>query len=366
VLVPYLLTLIGVTLPIAVVAGLVYRMGRLFELPRPWRTTLAGAVVFGGGLISYATVLNAHAPAAAALLGSAACLVHLSALKQPLRGAGWLLVAGFLAALATVVDPTVVPFLLLLVAVILCMPWPLPGRLGGTALYALGAVAPLALHAALATAVYGSWLPATMLLHDSGAAAATAPANTTAPAVAENETTTDETPSRWVPVGAFLGRLTESLFGRHGIISHFPVVLIGLLGVGAVMHRHWPATTKALASVSVAGALTVVIAVAASRVDWTGAMFATRWFVAFVPLLLFWAGAWVRRGHRPVTWTIAAILLAFSIVVSLAGACNPYPREGYGSYLAGARGAIRPDHVPPAVGAAAIVMFWTNCANPRI
>ena len=43
----YLLTLIGVTLPVAGAAGLVYRLGRLFELRRPWRMTLAIAAVFG-------------------------------------------------------------------------------------------------------------------------------------------------------------------------------------------------------------------------------------------------------------------------------------------------------------------------------
>ena len=41
VLVEYLLTLFGVTLPIALAAGLLYRMGRIFELKRPARAGLA-------------------------------------------------------------------------------------------------------------------------------------------------------------------------------------------------------------------------------------------------------------------------------------------------------------------------------------
>src|SRR5262249_49954822 len=57
-LVPYFLTLIGVTIPVAGAAGMIYRMGRLFELPRRWRTALGVTVVFGSGLISYAVVLN--------------------------------------------------------------------------------------------------------------------------------------------------------------------------------------------------------------------------------------------------------------------------------------------------------------------
>src|SRR5271170_5887144 len=65
VLTPYLLTLIGVTLPVAGAAGLIYKMSRMFELRRPLRCAFAAIVVFGSGLISYAVVLNAHAPAAA-------------------------------------------------------------------------------------------------------------------------------------------------------------------------------------------------------------------------------------------------------------------------------------------------------------
>ena len=37
VLTPYLLTLFGVTLPVAIATGLMYKMGRLFELRRPVR-----------------------------------------------------------------------------------------------------------------------------------------------------------------------------------------------------------------------------------------------------------------------------------------------------------------------------------------
>src|SRR6185503_13638263 len=71
-LVAYLLTLIGATIPVAMAAGLIYRMGRLFELPRRRRALLAAAVAFGSGLVSYGVVLNAHAPAAALILGAAA------------------------------------------------------------------------------------------------------------------------------------------------------------------------------------------------------------------------------------------------------------------------------------------------------
>ena len=64
----FLLTLIGVTLPVALAAGLVYKMGRLFELRRP-RTSGARA---GRGdrkrVDRLFHDLNVHAPAAALLL----------------------------------------------------------------------------------------------------------------------------------------------------------------------------------------------------------------------------------------------------------------------------------------------------------
>ena len=63
-------------------------------------------------------------------------------------------------------------------------------------------------------------------------------------------------------------------------------------------------------------------------------MFATRWFVAFLPLTLFWAGAWLRRRHRPTSWAIAGVLLAFSVGVSILGATDPQPREGFDRYTA--------------------------------
>ncbi len=37
-------------------------------------------------------------------------------------------------------------------------------------------------------------------------------------------------------------------------------------------------------------------------------------------MLLFWAGAWLRRPHRRSSWALAGVLLAFSVAVSLIGA----------------------------------------------
>jgi len=51
-------------------------------------------------------------------------------------------------------------------------------------------------------------------------------------------------------------------------------------------------------------------------------------------MLLFWSGAWLRRRHTPLVWTLAGLALLFSIGVGLIGATDPTPRQGYRSYTA--------------------------------
>jgi hypothetical protein len=68
----------------------------------------------------------------------------------------------------------------------------------------------------------------------------------------------------------------------------------------------------------------------------------------FLPLTLFWAGAWVRRHHHPAVWAMAATLLVFSTVVSILGATDPMPKEGYDRYTpAAALGKLTNADTPP-------------------
>ncbi len=64
-------------------------------------------------------------------------------------------------------------------------------------------------------------------------------------------------------------------------------------------------------------------------------MFANRWYVPLMPLVLFWSGAWLRRVHPRPVWVLAGLMLAWSMAVSMLGATNPMPREGYNDYTAG-------------------------------
>jgi hypothetical protein len=323
VLAEYLLTLLGVTLPVAFAAGLLYRMGRLFELRRPVRAFLALFVVIGSGWISYATVLNAGAAAAALVVVAAGCLVQATLTRRRYAVLAWTFGAGLLACLAATYEYTAAIFLLLLPALLPAMRWPVGIRMGSIGLYLAGAMIPLVLYLGLNRTVTGDLKPA--FLHPE--LRLEYPAAPSADSDENNETF-------WQTVADGCGRVTAAVLGNHGVLTHFPVVLMGLIGVSMVMHRHWPATTKVLAATTVAGGAAIIFAYALARPGWSDPMFANRWFVVFLPLTLFWAGAWLRRPHRPLSWAIAGVLLCFSTTIALLGATDPQPRSGYQTYTA--------------------------------
>jgi len=147
-----------------------------------------------------------------------------------------------------------------------------------------------------------------------------------------------------------VGRVFGAFLGSHGVLSHFPVLILGIIGVTMIMHRHWPSATKMLAGVTLGSALAIILIYALGKSDMHDAMFATRWFVVFLPLTLFWAGAWLRRGHRQSSWIMAGLLLAFSSAVSILGATGPLPRDGFDRYsVAGAWHNLFRHDTPPSL-----------------
>jgi hypothetical protein len=169
---------------------------------------------------------------------------------------------------------------------------------------------------------------------------------------AANEAVDDEESADpfWLSTGHTIGRFLAAMLGTHGLLSHFPIALLGVLGIGVIMHRHWPTSTKTLAAITALGALVIVIYFATMRLDPQEPMFASRRFVVFLPLLLFWSGAWLRRTHGNWAWGIVGSFMAFSVAVSLIGATFPFPRDGYSEYTvtAAARHLVAPKHVEPA------------------
>ena len=325
--VTYVLTLLGSTLPVAAAAGLLYRMGRLFELPRPWRTALAVAVIFGSGLITYAVVINAHAPAAAFVIAACACIVHLCVAKHETFTGMWMLICGLCASIATVIDLAAGVFLIGFLAVIVTMRWRKRMRFGGALMYLIGIAPPLILHAMLMIPLTGDMFP--LYMHPEMRP------TTARPVVLVPSLDLDDEPvseSGWIHRTAVgTEHVMGALIGTHGIVTHFPAVLLGIMGIVLVLRRHWPTATKTMALVTLSGGA-IVILVCVYNADWTQAMFGPRWFIVFMPLMLFWTGAWLRKSHHAVTWTVAALLIVFSVTVSLIGTTNPFVITSPGTY----------------------------------
>jgi hypothetical protein len=340
VLVPYLLTVIGTTLPVAASAGLLYRMNRLFELSRPWRTGLALLTVLGSGLVSYAVVLNPHAPAAVLVLCAAGCLIHVVQSTKPARCGGWIALSGLCAATAITFDPAAIVLAALLALVILAIRFRLSLRIAGVLLFLIGMVPPIVLHLVAAVPT-GNLVPQSV--HEDLSLVPRTPL-----VIPQGEVDDEEiaSPSVWLLIGKYTNRLWSALVGSHGILSHFPLILFGFAGILAVMHRHWPGSTKMLATATGLGAVLIVLGYCASQVQWRDGMFASRWFIVFLPMLMYWMGAWVRRNHRRWTWCTAAALALFSVTVSLIGATNPYPRNGFDRYtvVAALMDLVQPQH----------------------
>jgi hypothetical protein len=122
--------------------------------------------------------------------------------------------------------------------------------------------------------------------------------------------------------------------GSHGVLSHFPVLLLGIAGVFAVMHRHWPVHVKVLAAGSLFAMLAALVGLVVSGIDLRQAMFANRFAVVTLPTLALWTGAWARRSHHPATWSAAVVLLVVSLIVTLLGATSPMPPGGYERFTA--------------------------------
>ncbi len=343
VLVPYLLTLAGATVPVAAAAGLVHRMGRLFELPRHVRAGLALVVVIASGMLSYGVVINPHAPAAALLLAGVTCLIHVATIRYASSRVVWLIVGGALVGVSASIEPAAGVFVVLLVPVVLSIRWQKRYRVGGTLLFLLGATPVMLLSQPWglgvnelhnATGVTGSGAGSRWF--STFVSQAPTPKLVLPPSAmgADDHEDVGLMTVLWHQTQRDIGRLAAALFGTHGILSHFPVLGLGLLGVGAVMHRNWPAFTKVLALASVGGAMLIVVLYISSDTNWRGAMFANRWMIVATPLLMFWCGAWLRRKHSTGLWVMAWITVAFSLTVAIIGATGPLPRSGFTYYTA--------------------------------
>ena len=79
-----------------------------------------------------------------------------------------------------------------------------------------------------------------------------------------------------------------------------------------------------MAAITLVGGGVILIGFVVWRANWNAYMFGPRWSIVFLPLLLFWAGAWLRKKHHPIIWCMAVLLLTYSIGVSLIGTTAPF------------------------------------------
>jgi hypothetical protein len=274
----YWLTLVGTTLPVALGAGLMYRLGRLFELSRPRRCLLSALVAFCGGWASYATVLNPQATAASLLAAAVACVLFVGASTKPGSVLAILLPAGLLAALAAAVSPWALPLAAPLPLVLLSMPLPTRSKVIGVLLLTIGTSPVVWTHCAWSLYVFGSIIPPTAqiaLLEVAGADA--------------------EDVSAMSRLSGLAWNLTYSMLSGRGLLINFPLSIVGMVGLVMVLRRHWPAHAKMLAATVLVGVITVVMLSGARGVSRDAGTFAVPAFVVFTPMLLLWCGAVMRR-----------------------------------------------------------------------
>lgn len=352
--VQYLLTLIGAAMPVAMSAGLVYRLARVFELRRSLRAALGLAAIISGGVIAYGVALNGHAMAAFFLLIAFSCISHMAVSQHPYRQMLVASLAGALAAMAASVDPTALVFATVLPLVLLAMRWPLGIRIGGVMLYIAGAVPVVLLNLALLHAV-GQSPSAALPLHSPAVGVSGVSAYSAAPpalgSLREVDDDVDVEASRiqvlWNRLSNWIGLLLEGLVGGHGILSHYPAIILGILGGLLVLHRNWTLPTKIMAAVSLLAGLVLLILYSPWQ-EMALTSYGAPWAVSLTPLLMLWAGVWLKRSHRAQSWVLAGVALAFSTAVSLVGMSNPMPSHGYASYSF-SQAAVRLFHPPPEV-----------------
>jgi uncharacterized membrane protein len=328
-IVSYWVTLVCVTLPTAIGASMLYRTARLFEVPRPWRAAIALTCVLASGWISYATVLSPHAPASAFFYSSLMIVMWVAAAKRIAFAMSWLLLAGMLAAMAVALDPWTLQVVPILFVVTLGLPTTMRQRFIALLLIVVGTLPVIWLHSAWSISTVGTFFP-----H--------------APSPMSEFRWDDESPDR--SALGFPLRLLDVMLGKNGLLTHFPIMIAGLIGAFALIRKHWPTHAKLLACGSMVAAVVCVVLSSLDSRELTGEMFAIRWAVCVVPLSLLFVGVVFRdylqqdrltlnataAHQRKRRWAIAlfCIALVWSVLATMFGATGPLPERPYNGHTA--------------------------------
>jgi len=346
----YLLTLLLIGLPSALMLALFYSMTGLFGLANPAALLLTTILGLATPVFPYSTVFNSHVPAAACLLAGfyAVLRARLSSARDECVHR-WLFVAGLLTALAFTFDlgtilffvaffgyaaweprpkvgattasdgrisdqerfcpPGSAPLPRLLTtcaSMVKCLPWS----------YLLGGLLPIALMAILDYQVVGNPLPPYMYTRGYDYAGSRFPQT-----IAGNRS----------PQNVWLYGL-RLLFGDHGLFAFSPVLLVAVVALMRVWRDRADRLRGAAATIGLTSSLFILYFILFTD-NFGGAAYGPRWYTVFIPLLfLFIAARWGNRTfggeaeRRPTTAgrLLFLALAAISVANSYQGALNPW------------------------------------------
>ena len=263
-----------------------------------WIVTYA----LGGGtlILSYSVVLNNHTVAASLLYLAFYCWLRIKQLSY--NRSKFLFGAGFLSALAGVIDTAALPFVALFYILLV-------SRTRSVALaYILGALGPFALHAVLNVAIVGDIFPAALF----------------------HSNLYHYPDSYWNnPIG--IDTLNEpklvytfhSLIGHHGLFLLTPVLIFPLVMLIKILtNRFHPFRREAIAIGL--GCLIIITTYLFWSSNYGGVAFGFRWFILFIPLLFFFTAFFFVDVKSSRIRGLYYGLLYLSVVVAAIGVRNPW------------------------------------------
>ncbi|NUM55423.1 MAG: hypothetical protein HUU46_17380 [Candidatus Hydrogenedentes bacterium] len=261
-----------------------------FDLPFASRIFLIAALAFGTQLAGFSITINNHVPAAAAL--TIALYIALGLLTGRLAPTAWRFAAfGFAGALVPTLD---MPAGIYVAAAGCALLLRFPKQ---TAIWCVaGGAAPLLVHFVATWYATGGLLPVQM-----------------------REATYMYESAYWRhPLGIDalsepkLTYLFHTTFGRCGVFSLFPVLLLGPIGV-IVALKSENAFAKRCAIAGLVCFLVLVAYYVKSTNNYGGESYGFRWYIASMPVLLLMAIPAAMRMNRAWKWVL--VLVAFSISV---------------------------------------------------
>ncbi len=291
------LTLILIGLPVALLVWL------FFDLARRWVPLWVAvigtlALALGSMILPYALVFNHHAPAAASLFASFYLLVSRRTDRR------WVVLAGFLAALAIAFDALsgIVAASVLAIAFV---------RLRAGFVYvALGAAIPVLLTALLDLQIAGTVVPAYMMTNGYNYPGSAFPAT-----VGGNGTPDD-----------YVAYAFRMFLGGKGLFAYNPLLLLALAGAIRVgLDRQHPLRIEGL--FTALGFVLLCLYLATNTGNYGGTGYGERWFIVAVPTLLvflFFVPPLQAATWKNPVWVLFIPLLALSILSSLQGAQAPW------------------------------------------